>query len=128
MLISMLLVGALLGGCGDGAARRAPATPPFAGIGAVATHDARQALLLGRIQQRYSVGLPEAGLSEYLRTQGFKTARRDDAGAPGQPIYGEARAKYGPGLCKMFVIVSWRGKRHGVLTELNVSHGTDGCV
>ncbi len=35
MLISMLLVGALLGGCGDGAARRAPATPLFAGIGDV---------------------------------------------------------------------------------------------
>ncbi len=113
---------------GNGHGVAVPSTPLFAGIPARATHAERQAALTERLEQKFKVGRPEAGLEAYLKSQGFKTKRLTSSLAPGQPIYGEARMKYGPGLCQMIADVHWRADPTGLLSELNVEHTADFCI
>lgn len=122
------LAAALLSGPLMACSALPPDTPLFDGIHRVSSHDARQALLAERIARRYPLGTREAGLEAYLERQDFKVIRGADALAPGQPIYGEARARYGPGPCQMIATVYWRGDPRGRLTELHVNHLADVCI
>lgn len=122
--LAILTMSALLAGCSAGP----PETPLFAGIPERSSHDERRALLTERMGRKFPVGGPEAGLEEYLTTQGFETKRMTNTLAPGRPICGQAQVRYGPGLCQMIVNVHWRGDPHGMLTELHVEHSADLCI
>lgn len=122
--LAILTLSGVLAGCSAGP----PDTPLFAGMPERSSHDERKALLAERWGRRYPIGGAEAGLEAYLTSQGFKTKRLTNTLAPGQPIYGEARVRYGPGLCQMIADVHWRGDRHGMLTELYVDHSADLCI
>jgi hypothetical protein len=127
MSFAATLLAALLGSCviGD---TTPPKTALFAGIASAGGHEARAKLLQERIRTRFPIGTPEAGLADYLTSQGLKVKRTTGSGAPERPIYGEARATYGPAACKMLVSVFWRGTKDGRLTELRATHDTDRCL
>lgn len=127
MYFAATLLAALLGSCviGD---TSPPNTALFAGIASGRGHEARGKLLQERLRTRFPIGEPEAGLADYLTSQGLEVKRTTGSGAPDQPIYGEARATYGSAACKMLVSIFWRGAKDGRLTELRASHDTDRCL
>lgn len=111
------------------ATSHAPDAPLFAGITDAGGHEQRAQLVQHRIEGKYKLGQREAGLADYLSSQGMKIVKRTTSSeAPGQPIYGEARLTYGPATCKMLVSVFWRGDSRGLLTELRANHDTDRCL
>jgi hypothetical protein len=104
-----------------------PDTPLLQGVNSARDSEASKALVQRRLEERYRVGGPEAGLSEYLTSQGFKPRRTTASLAEGQPIYGEARLEEGWGICNKVVGVYWRADAAGTLTELFASYGDTGC-
>jgi hypothetical protein len=128
MLTLSLLASGLLIACGGGLNAGPPNTALFEGFQANPSNEGREALLRERVSRLFPVGGPESGLEQYLRLQGFETKRRSDAPAQGQPIYGDASVRYGPGACKMRAHITWRGDAAGNLTEFTVWHGGDGCI
>lgn len=128
MLISIASLGALIAVSMAIMNEEPPKTSLFANISTVETHDQRQSLLAQRIGERYGIGRPEAGLDKYLIAQGFEAERVASSDAPGEPIYGQAEVRYGPGRCKMIASVNWRANAQGNLTELNILHTADVCI
>lgn len=114
----------LLAAC-NGRGATLPHTPLFSDIPARATHQERQAMLANRLAQKFKVGRPENGLEKYLMDGGVKTSGVTGSLAPGRPIYGEARIKYGPVVCNIISDVHSRADAKGQLTELNVEHSAD---
>lgn len=105
---------------------RFPDTPLFEGVRQL-DFEAQEALLRRRVEAKYRVGQPEAGLEGYLRSQGLKTRRITSSGAPGTPIYGESSARDGFGVCDRIVHINWRADSGGVIRELLVVAGDTGC-
>lgn len=103
-----------------------PQTALFADLSGLDFDDG-QALLRGRVEQRYNVGASEQGLDEYLQSQGMKTRRITNSEAPAGPIYGEATAK-ADGVCDRVVHVNWRASRDRIITDLLVAYGDEGCL
>lgn len=127
MLYTLSLVAALVASIAE-AEVSGPTPSLLSNIPAEASHDERKALIEKRLAERFAVGRAERGLEPYLRKQGFKTKRVTNSEAAGQPVYGEARIRYGRGLCKQTVGVFWRADPKGVLTEFYVNHGADLCM
>jgi hypothetical protein len=105
-----------------------PRSPLFEGVESQATSEAGAQLVKSRIEQRWPVGSPEAGLADYLRSQGLKVERMTDAGAPGQPILGKAATDLDPPGCTRVLSVHWRGDTQGRMSELHVNFGDSGCL
>jgi len=97
---------------------RFPATPLFEG--AVATQEYRdgERLVRQRLEERYSIGRPEAGLAEYLSSQGFAVERKVNIPAENSTV-GEARV-YRRGFSDQCLLIVWGASPDGILTELAV--------
>lgn len=111
-----------------GCAPPLPRKPLFAGVEALQDYDAGGKLVLSRLQQRWPVGAPEAGLAEYLRSQGLEVRRITSSLAPGQPIYGRAATDLTPPDCTRVLSVHWRGDPQGRVSEMHVNFGDSGCL
>jgi hypothetical protein len=103
-----------------------PSTPLFEGL-AEAGYDRGESLLRERIEERFKVGDSEAGLEDYLRSQGLTTTRVETSGAPGLPIYGESEARTG-GSCGQVVHVNWRADEAGIIRDLVIDYADEGCL
>ncbi len=79
-----------------------------------------------RVEERFPVGGPEAGIAEYLTSQGFKP-ERIIMGEEANYVFGRAVLLEGMGICDTGAQVTWRANSKGVLTELLVLYGDTGC-
>ncbi|WP_114952654.1 hypothetical protein [Sphingosinicella terrae] len=103
-----------------------PSTPLFEGL-VEAGYERGENLLRERIEQRYKVGDSEAGLEDYLRSQGLETTRMEQSGAPGLPIYGESHVTT-DGICGHIVHVNWRADEARIIRELVIDYSDQGCL
>ena len=111
-----------------GCSGRLPDTPLFRDVDAMDLKAGAQAVRT-RLEHRYAVGRPEAGLAAYLRGQGMHVARTAKAGPTGVlRVRGEASARGVGKPCPKVAMVIWRADAAGVIRELSVLYEQAACV
>lgn len=124
-LVGVLLVLSLYG-CAT--APPLPSTPLFAGLRGKDWEEPEASnLLRQRIGERFPIGAPEAGLAEYLSSQGMKPGA---AASSFGPATRESRSYWAGsvGLCRMPVQVAWHVDGAGRLSKLSVFYSDTSCL
>lgn len=124
LVIALLVVG--LSGCAT--TPPLPQTSLFAGLrGKDWEEPEASSLLRQRISERFPIGAPEAGLAEYLSSQGMKPSALSSS--VGSTAF-ESRSYWAGsvGLCRTPVEVAWHVDEAGRLSELRVLYSDTGCL
>ncbi|TCS18462.1 hypothetical protein [Caulobacter sp. BK020] len=113
--LAVALLMASLSGCAS--RPRLPATPLFAGLTGADWEDAKATQRLRQqIGERFPIGTPEAGLADYLSSQGMG------------PVKDRSFSAGAVGLCKSPVLISWTVDGAGRISDLSVFYSDTGCL
>lgn len=81
---------------------------------------------LSRLKPQYEIGKPEAGLAEYLRSQGMEVTRtRAEVG--NSVLAGQADRRIRAPFCPRVVHLLWRADNAGMITELDSTIDATDC-
>jgi hypothetical protein len=84
-------------------------------------------VLRERVQARAPVGGAEAGLADWLTSEGFKVESLP-APVAGAVKYSEAFKTTGSPVCRKQAMVQWRTAANGTITWLDARYGTGACL
>jgi hypothetical protein len=98
----------------------------LAGFDGMAEADAAR-VLRERVEARASVGGAEAGLADWLTSEGFKV-RSLPAPIHGAVKYSEAFKTTGSPVCRRQALVKWRTAADGTITWLFTHYGVGACL
>lgn len=106
---------------------RFPETPLFKDLNSV-DYDQGRAVIERRVSSKFPVGSSDAGLAEYLESQGLTVNRIDNIGLPGLPIYGKSFIVRKRSGCDMIVGVDWRADGGSIIKSISVRYSDTGCM
>lgn len=87
-----------------------------------------KALIERRVREAYPIGSSDAGLLNYLTSQGLAGTRRIVPGNVDNPVFGQTRLTLNRTACNAVVGVDWRADAAGRITEIVAIYSDTGCL